>query len=397
VAASKGERTMGLADRDYARPSLSGRGYGVGRGVPFNTWLIIINVAVFILGHIVLANVWIPISAGTGYYQETLNPQGQWVPVTSEMIDRAVVDRSVQRRDPDQPALFLYHPIIDPSLARRNAAGELLFDLRTGRFSGEIGRSRIMHRPIIDAVGHFSTGKAFSDLQLWRFLTFQFLHANFTHLLFNMLGLWFFGGMVEARLGPRRYAAFYLLCGAAGAALYLILNLLGYGLGLRLPGVLFSDPYTPLVGASAGVFGVLLAAAALYPREIVYVMFAIPMRLRTTVYIFTAVAAYNLLTQSSNAGGEAAHLGGAAAGALLIRRTHFLDEVVDFFSFSRRSPTRRTARRPAGAPRGWYRDEAEAERDAVDRILAKVHARGIDSLTPEERETLRRATRRSGS
>jgi membrane associated rhomboid family serine protease len=93
-------------------------------------------------------------------------------------------------------------------------------------------------------------------LQAAQLVTFQFLHANTDHLIFNMLGLWFIGGMVESALGRRRYLAFYLVCGISGALMFLFLNLLGWGFHLHLPGLLFADPYTPLIGASAGVFGV---------------------------------------------------------------------------------------------------------------------------------------------
>src|SRR5215469_3676636 len=76
--------------------------------------------------------------------------------------------------------------------------------------------------------GWFSADTAIYHLQLWRFITFQFLHASPSHIIFNMLSLYFFGPLIEQYLGPRRYLAFYLLCGIAGAVLYLVL----WGMGI---------------------------------------------------------------------------------------------------------------------------------------------------------------------
>ena len=77
--------------------------------------------------------------------------------------------------------------------------------------------------------GYFSTEKMTwgGGLEFWRFLTFQFLHANPVHVAFNMMGLYIFGGMVEEHLGRKKYLAFYLVCGVFGAFMYLLLNLLG--------------------------------------------------------------------------------------------------------------------------------------------------------------------------
>jgi membrane associated rhomboid family serine protease len=175
--------------------------------------------------------------------------------------------------------------------------------------------------------GYFSITAAIQFGQVWRFLTFQFLHANINHIFFNMLSLYFFGPMVESYLGSRRYLAFYLLSGIAGAVSYIIL----YNLH-----ILISFPYLPLVGASAGIFGVLLAAVQIAPNARVMLMFPpIPMKLRTLAWVMIAIAAYTVIGNGRNAGGEAAHLGGAAVGAILIR----FPKALSIFDF--RLPKRR--------------------------------------------------------
>jgi membrane associated rhomboid family serine protease len=166
-------------------------------------------------------------------------------------------------------------------------------------------------------LGYFSADTAIYHLQVWRFITFQFLHANLSHIFFNMLALYFFGPMVESYLGRRRFLAFYLLCGAAGAATYLALWQLG---------LLEGGAQTPLVGASAGIFGVLIAGAAVAPDARVMLLFPpIPMKLKVLAWVLLGIAAFTVVTSGPNAGGQAAHLGGAALGAVLIRRPQWLN------------------------------------------------------------------------
>ncbi|HZL37081.1 MAG TPA: rhomboid family intramembrane serine protease [Tepidisphaeraceae bacterium] len=186
-------------------------------------------------------------------------------------------------------------------------------------------------------LGAFSAASGVFGLQLWRFITFQFLHANKWHLFFNMLALYFFGPMVEQYLRPRKYLAFYLICGMAGAAMYMIL------LTLRF---LYAGANTQLVGASAGIFGILVAAGAkVAPDTTVMLLIPpIPMRMRTLAWIMVGLAVFFVLDSGPNAGGEAAHLGGAALGFILIQRP----ELLNIFDPS-------PARRRKG--KGWKMDD----------------------------------------
>ena len=166
--------------------------------------------------------------------------------------------------------------------------------------------------------GHFSVGFTVTQFQLWRLLTFQFLHANLMHLLFNMLSLYIFGPMVERHLGSARFARFYLICGAGGAVAYF---------ALYVKDVLIGSQWVPLVGASAGIFGILIAAARVAPNAVVMMLFPpIPMRLRTLAWVFIGVAVYTILTRGRNAGGEAAHLGGAIVGFILMQGERMLSD-----------------------------------------------------------------------
>lgn len=157
--------------------------------------------------------------------------------------------------------------------------------------------------------------------QVWRLITSQFLHANVLHLLFNMLTLGYFGTYAEAALGRRRFLAFYLLCGICGALFYILLwrmQLLNY------------HAETPMVGASGAIFGVLVAAAHIVPRLRINFMFPpVSMQLRTMVWIFLGVAVMMIIERQWNAGGEAAHLGGALGGWILYRNRHWLGFLVE--------------------------------------------------------------------
>lgn len=236
--------------------------------------------------------------------------------------------------------------------------------------------------------GHFSTARAVFGLEVWRFITFQFLHGSPMHIAFNMLGIFFLGRIVEDQLGPKKFLAFYLVCGVFGGVMYLLLNLLGSVVGLQVPGVLPNHPATPLIGASAGVFGVVMACAYIAPNSTVQLLFPpIPMKMKVFAYGFVALAFIMLLFGSQNAGGEAAHLGGAIAGFFFIRNSHLLVDFFDVLGDSRKPK----APKP---PKGHRRGGGGASQQEVDRVLEKVQASGLGSLNAREREILREATDR---
>jgi membrane associated rhomboid family serine protease len=191
----------------------------------------------------------------------------------------------------------------------------LLLNQSLSEFPREVQRQlKAMSVGPLEDWGSFSRERAIYHLQLWRVFTYQFLHANLQHLFFNMLSLYFFGPIVESYLGARRYLAFYLLCGCSGAVLFLLLQIVGI------------LPDGNLVGASAAIFGVLIAGAVIAPNVQVMLMFPpVPIQLKYLALILVAIATYTALSNGRNAGGEAAHLGGAVLGYLLIRHPYVLD------------------------------------------------------------------------
>jgi membrane associated rhomboid family serine protease len=345
---------MGLYDREYVRlgPG-SPTGLWGARAVSINIWIIVANIAVFGV-QALLAGHTVPLYT------------------RSEMLRPAIgnVDEGTTLHDARGRELA-------PG-ARLRSGAEAYRVLRLPGTGEVVGRRVYTYVDVVTAWGHFSTSRGFLRFEVWRLVTFQFVHANWIHLAFNMLGLYIFGGLVEAYLGAKRYAAFYLVCGIFGGLMYLVLNLLGSVLSVQLPGVLFNLPTMPLVGASAGVFGVIMAAAYFEPRMILQLIFPpVRLRMRTAAYIYVGMAAANLLFGGPNAGGDAAHLGGAIAGAFFVRRPHLLRDFFDVW---------RDSRRPGRVSR-WAPGP-----DDVDRVLARAHQVGLNNLTPEERQVLRRAS-----
>ncbi|HAP42758.1 MAG: glpG protein [Spirochaetes bacterium GWD1_61_31] len=128
---------------------------------------------------------------------------------------------------------------------------------------------------------------------LWQPFSYMFVHANFQHLLFNMLGLFFFGTVVERKIGSNEFLLFYLLTGFL-AGLFSLFAFLLMGMG----GV-------PLVGASGAIYAVLFAFAVISPRAMIYIWGIIPVRAPILVLAFTALA---IGSQVLGFGGNVAHL-----------------------------------------------------------------------------------------
>ncbi len=276
--------------------------------------------------------------------------------------------------------------ILDWMLQSAGASIQMLSTQHVTQPGGVSGYVPVAAPPLF-ALGHFSTYEAFTQLEFWRFVTFQFLHGNATHLLFNMIGLYFFGPEVERYLRSRkRFLAFYLTCGIFGGFLYLVLNLAANILPVNLPGLLFSPITTPLVGASAGVFGILMASAFISGNQVMYVFMIIPMKIKTGAYLFVALAAFNLfIRQGANQGGDAAHLGGAAAGFFFIRRHEMLHDFFDILGPKKKG---------GGAKKSRPGRKAKPAVDdaTLDRILDKVNEKGMHSLTEKEQKLLRKAS-----
>ena len=215
---------------------------------------------------------------------------------------------------------------------------------------------------------------------LWQLVTYMFLHGGILHLFFNMLMLWMFGNVIEAQWGAREFVKYYFLC----------------GLGAALVSIAFGwDSSIPTIGASGAIFGLLVAFAMIFPDAVVYVWFFIPMRARTMAIVFGVLELMMTMGHRPGIAGFA-HIGGMLTGYIYLKfgwqlssKTRYWSKVLSgALGLSRRPRPRRRKRAGRGG------EDLENE---VNRILDKVLVQGAESLTPEEKEIMRRYSKKPES
>lgn len=201
----------------------------------------------------------------------------------------------------------------------------------------------------------------------WTVVTYMFLHGGLTHILFNMLGLFFFGSRVESRLGERRFITLYLLSGIAGALASLIFT-----------------PRAAVIGASAGVFGVMLAFAWFWPREKIYIWGVLPVEARILVLVTTGFALWSGFAGRGAGVAHFAHLGGYVGAAAYL---WYIGRNTAQRKFQQRmNAVEPNVKRVVALNREALNLDGvhQLTREEVDRILDKISAQGMASLTPEE-------------
>ena len=228
--------------------------------------------------------------------------------------------------------------------------------------------------------------------QPWTVLTYMFTHGGFFHLLMNMLGLFFFGPVLEDRWGSREFIKFYLLCGFAGALL----------------SVLFWDQ--AIIGASGAVFGVMVAFAMYWPDSPIYIWGIFPIKAKWLVAGLVTLNLVSALNGTRSGTAHLAHLGGAFAAFGYLKSPLAPSAFGEVYTSPRKRkrgwrdllPTRTKklkveAPKPVKPSKPGTPDVVRRPLDDVDRILDKISSDGIGSLTPEERRRLEEASRRLGT
>ena len=225
---------------------------------------------------------------------------------------------------------------------------------------------------------------------VWQFLTFQFLHGGFVHLLLNCWAIYVFGRSVEEALGTATFIKLYLGSGVVG-------GLFQWVAGLFIPAHFGG---APLVGASAGLFGLLAAFGAMFPsRQITLLLFfVLPVTLTGRMLLIFAglISVFGVLVPSGNVA-HLAHLGGLLAGLAFVRWGVYGEWQMPKFNFFKREKVfvrgpRSSMRRPRGIPeQEMDLPSEEFISKEVDPILDKISAHGIQSLTERERKILEAA------
>jgi membrane associated rhomboid family serine protease len=227
---------------------------------------------------------------------------------------------------------------------------------------------------------------------VWQLLTYQFMHGGLLHLLLNCWAIYIFGREVEETLGPKSFLTLYFTSGVIG------------GLFQALAGVLLGGHFAvPVVGASAGAFGLVAAYATLYPERplMLLLFFVIPVSMRAKfLLLFSALLTlFGLIIPMDNIA-HAAHLGGMITGLVFVRYAIHWHWHWPRLSQTRSQPPRLLVKTPHGAATARGRSNAPADEDlppdeflskAVDPILDKISAQGIQSLTERERKILETA------
>jgi len=136
---------------------------------------------------------------------------------------------------------------------------------------------------------------------LWQLLTYLFLHGGITHLLFNLLALWMFGGELESYWGSRKFLWFFIFC----------------GVGAGICTVIFTPyQYIPVIGASGAIYGILLAYGWLFPNRLIYIYFLFPIPAKYMVIIFGLIELFSSIEGTGGGVAHLTHLGGLLFGLL---------------------------------------------------------------------------------
>ena len=240
---------------------------------------------------------------------------------------------------------------------------------------------------------------------IWQLLSFQFLHGGWMHLACNALVIFFLGRPVEEALGRKSFLILYFSSGIIGGLCQTLTGVFANALGFHDYASYFMGP---VVGASAGAFGIVAAYALLFPDQILLLFMIIPTRARYLLWLSIAVAAWGVAFPEKGLFGqhvaEAAHLGGILAGFVFVKyAVHWHFQWPQLNRRTRR-PVRRLVKVHSQKP-GWGQDKMTIEEDLppdeflskeVDPILDKISAQGIQSLTERERKILETARAKMG-
>jgi len=250
---------------------------------------------------------------------------------------------------------------------------------------------------------------------IWQFATYMFLHGGFFHLFFNMFLLWMFGSEIERYWGSTEFLKYYFVTGVGGGVLSCVFS---------------PSSFVPIVGASGAIFGLLLAYGLAFPDRQIYIYFLVPIRAKYLVFILGGIELLAVASPGGDGIARFAHLGGLLFGFLYIKKERIgfavrrrwarlkgnkrvrlvrsdrggrgagnweQDDSAErnaSFDWEREGRDPEGGRREEHGPEGGGDREPDPEQEEVDAILDKIGRRGMDSLTDEERETLRRASER---
>jgi membrane associated rhomboid family serine protease len=230
----------------------------------------------------------------------------------------------------------------------------------------------------------------------WAFFTYMFLHERFLHILFNMLFLYWFGGVLKEFLGNNRVVPVYIYGGLAGVVLFMLC----YNIFPAFKGQLM----VPILGASAGVMAVVLAAATVAPNYTFFLFLIGPVKIKWIAFFYVLMDLIQM--RNGNPGGHIAHIGGAVMGYLYIiqlqrgrdlaRPFYYLEDLIENWRnpvrkikvVHRSQPKVKATTAGAGKSRMQAPDAGPSKQEQLDLILDKINRSGYDSLNADEKAFL---------
>jgi len=220
--------------------------------------------------------------------------------------------------------------------------------------------------------------------QPWSIITYFFLHMNFMHILWNMLFLYWFGKIIHDNIGNNTVISLYIIGGIIGGLSYMALfNIIPY-YDNRVSESL-------MLGASAGVFSVVIGSATLLPNYTFYLLFLGPVRIKYIALFYLLLSFFDVT--GSNAGGEIAHLGGALMGYLYIRQLQNgvnmgkgIIDILNIFNKNKKEVISKVEK--------VKEIKKDISQDEIDKILDKISDSGYASLSKNEKEKLFNASKK---
>ena len=221
--------------------------------------------------------------------------------------------------------------------------------------------------------------------QPWSLISYFFLHLGFTHILWNMLFLYWFGKIIQDNIGNNAVISLYVLGGIIGGLSYMALfNIIPY-YDNRISESL-------MLGASAGVFSIVAGSATLLPNYTFYLLFLGPVRIKYIALFYILLSFLDVT--GSNAGGEIAHLGGAMIGYLFIRQlqngVNMGEGVINIVNFFNKDKNKKSEQKSSPIEETKY----DISQDEIDKILDKISESGYSSLSKNEKEKLFNASKK---
>ena len=222
-------------------------------------------------------------------------------------------------------------------------------------------------------------------LQPWSLISYFFLHLNVTHILWNMLFLYWFGKIIQDNIGNNAVISLYVLGGIIGGLSYMALfNIIPYYEN-RISESL-------MLGASAGVFSIVAGSATLLPNYTFYLLFLGPVRIKYIALFYILLSFLDVT--GSNAGGEIAHLGGAFIGYLFIRQLqngiNMGEGIINIINFFNRNKNKKEREETIINEE----QKSDISQDEIDNILDKISESGYSSLSKKEKEKLFNASKK---